>query len=520
MFARQRFALYRFILSRVTAQGFKEQEVWPLELPALAHVDVEPLAPELPRLFGPTSFPPTEHATTRLKEIKRRSRLLPIVSRLPAARTAPVSDDHERFVAQVYPARYRKIWPRTPAVAGELESADVLAALAVSGPFAMYLQRGSAVHDLASRSRGAAGPDDYVIDMTMFEGHPVKKGLHPPGGFAVLEVDGEQLRTKAVAADGELHRAGDSGYASAVRVLLCAMNTHLTTLVHNVTFHLGYVTPMTVASTNELRPDHPIRRLLHPAFQTTLIGNHEVAAFQIVGEGSFATKLFSHDYATLVTLINAHLRDFRPVDLDPEAAFDRRGLVDAPVKLPFWEDDLALWQINLQYVDRYVQHYYDSDAAVAADGELAAWIAALDGLLPSGLYDDEGYLTAGRPLTQATLARLCATYLHTSSATHDVVNNVVWDYSTLSYIVPTVVPESLEQQDVRLSFDLMNTIVGTWKPFNMLVDGVSVLALDDAGRRIMDDYVTALLARQSDMDAEPHRTGRIYPAELNPSVSN
>ena len=238
------------------------------------------------------------------------------------------------------------------------------------------------------------------------------------------------------------------------------------------------------------------------------------------GEGSFATKLFSHDYATLVTLINAHLRDFRPVDLDPEAAFDRRGLVDAPVKLPFWEDDLALWQINLQYVDRYVQHYYDSDAAVAADGELAAWIAALDGLLPSGLYDDEGYLTTGRPLTQATLARLCATYLHTSSATHDVVNNAVWDYSTLSYIVPTVVPESLEQQDVRLSFDLMNTIVGTWKPFNMLVDGVSVLALDDAGRRIMDDYVTALLARQSDMDAEPHRTGRIYPAELNPSVSN
>ena len=125
------------------------------------------------------------------------------------------------------------------------------------------------------------------------------------------------------------------------------MNTHLTTLVHNVTFHLGYVTPMTVASTNELAPDHPIRRLLHPAFQTTLIGNHEVAAFQIVGEGSFATKLFSHDYATLVTLINEHLRDFRPVDLDPEAAFARSGLVDAPVRLPFWEDDLALWQINL-----------------------------------------------------------------------------------------------------------------------------------------------------------------------------
>ena len=325
--------------------------------------------------------------------------------------------------------------------------------------------------------------------MTMFEGHPAKPGLLAPGGFAVLVLDGDRLRTKGVIAHGELHRPGDQGYVRALRVLLCAVNTHLTTLVHNVTFHLGYVTPMTVASTNELPPDHPIRRLLHPAFQTTLIGNHEVAAFQIVGGGSFATKLFSHDYATLVTLINEHLRDFRPVDLDPEAAFACRGLVDAPLELPFWDDDLALWQINLRYVDRYVRHYYDSDAAVAADRALEAWVATLDRLLPSGLYDDRGYLTAGQPLTQATLIRLCATYLHTSSATHDLVNNAVWDYSTLNYVIPTVVPESLEHQDVRLSFDLMNTILGTWKPFNMLIDGVSALALDEAGRLIMDDYV-------------------------------
>jgi hypothetical protein len=298
------------------------------------------------------------------------------------------------------------------------------------------------------------------------------------------------------------------------------MNTHLTTLVHNVTFHLGYVTPMAVASTNELSPDHPIRRLLHPAFQTTLIGNHELAAFQIVGEGSFATKLFSHDYPTLVAIVNDHLRDFRPVDLDPDAAFAHQGLADAPVALPFWEDDLAVWQINLRYVDRYVRHYYASDEAVAADDELTAWAASLDRLLPSGLYDDRDYLVEGRPLTQVSLARLCATYLHTSSATHDVVNNAVWDYSTLNYAVPTVVPESLEHQDVRLSFDLMNTILGTWKRFNMLVDGVSELALDEDGRRIMDDYVEALQLRQAEMNAEPRRAGRIYPADLNPSVSN
>jgi len=520
MFARPRFGLYRFLLGRVTAKGFKEQEVWPLELPASEHIEVGPLAPELPRLFGAKRFPTTEHAEKRLKKIKQRARLLPIVAKQPAAKTAGISADYDAFLAEIYPPRYRKIWPTAPMVPPEFDSDDLLAALAVSGPFAMYLQHGSTVEDLETRALGAARRDDYVIDMTMFEGHPAKPGLLAPGGFAVLVLDGDRLRTKGVIAHGELHRPGDQGYVRALRVLLCAVNTHLTTLVHNVTFHLGYVTPMTVASTNELPPDHPIRRLLHPAFQTTLIGNHELAVFQIVGEGAFATKLFSHDYATLVNLINQHLRDFRPVDLDPEDAFARRGLVDVPLRLPFWEDDLALWQINRRDVDRYVRHYYDSDAAVAADGELEAWVAALDRLLPSGLYDERGYLTAGQPLTQATLARLCATYLHTSSVTHDVVNNAVWDYSTLNYVVPTVVPESLEHQDVRLSFDLMNTILGTWKPFNMLIDGVSALALDEAGRLIMDDYVSDLLARQAEMDVEPRRSGRIYPAALNPSVSN
>ena len=101
-----------------------------------------------------------------------------------------------------------------------------------------------------------------------------------------------------------------------------------------------------------------------------------------------------------------------------------------------------------------------------------------------------------------------------------MVNNAVWDYSTLNYAIPTVVPESLEPQDVRLSFDLLNTIIGTWKPYNMVVDGVSALALDDGGRQAMDDYVTALKQRQDVMETEPQRPGRIYPSALNPSVSN
>ena len=519
MLAHLRFRLYRWLIGTVTAKGFASQTVWPLELPSDDHLDAKPLAAEFPHLFGVDTFPRTEHADSRARAVRLRGRLLPLVSRIPARQTAPIATDLIGLLDEIYPDRYRTIWPQPPIVPPEFEAEDILAALAVGGPFAMYLQKASTL-DRTDQDAVGVRPDEFVIDMRSFDGYAPKTGLLAPGGLAIFVVEGDHLRTRGIRYENRLHVPGDGGFDRARKVLLCALNTHLTTLVHNVTLHLAYVTPMAVASTNELPTDHPIRRLLHPAFHTTLIGNYELAKFQIVGPRGFATTLFSHDYPTLVRIIDDHLARFRPADLDPEVAVERRGLTDATVALPFWDDQLALWRIARDYVVAYVGHYYADDAAVAEDPHLHRWLQTLDRLFPGGLYDDHGYLTEGAPLTRAALARVCATVLHTSSTTHDVVNNAVWDYSTLNHVVPTVVPESLEPQDVRLSFDLMNTLIGTWKPYNMLIDGVSALALDEEGGQIMHDYVEALLDRQKVMDTGAHRAGRTYPNELNPSVSN
>ena len=519
MLAHVRFRLYRWLLGTFTAKGFKGHKVWPLELPSDDHLDAEALATELPRLFGVDTFPRTEHADSRAREVRLRARLLPLVSRIPAPQTAPIATDLPGLLDEIYPERYKRIWPQPPIVPPELEADDILAALAVGGPFAMYLQKASTL-DRSDQDAAGVRPDEFVIDMRCFDRHEPKAGLLAPGGLAIFRVEDDRLRTRGIRYENRIHAPGDGGFDRARRVLLCALNTHLTTLVHNVTIHLAYITPMAIASTNELPTDHPIRRLLHPAFHTALVGNYELAKFQIVGPRGYATTLFSHEYPTLVRIINDHLERFRPADLDPELAVERRGLDGATIALPFWDDQLALWRIVRDYVDAYVGNYYVDDAAVAGDPDLHRWLGVLDRLFPSGLYDDHGYLTAGAPLSRAMLARVGATVLHTSSTTHDVVNNAVWDYSTLNHVVPTVVPESLEPQDVRLSFDLMNTIIGTWKPYNMLIDGVSALALDEEGRQIMDGYVEALIDRQKVMDTQAHRAGRTYPNELNPSVSN
>jgi hypothetical protein len=85
-----------------------------------------------------------------------------------------------------------------------------------------------------------------------------------------------------------------------------------------------------------------------------------------------------------------------------------------------------------------------------------------------------------------------------------------------------VVPESGELQDQRLSFDFLTTLIGTWKPYNMLLDGISILALDDCARELMDGYIEQLRQVDSTLaevqgDREPDLT---YARNLNVSVSN
>jgi arachidonate 15-lipoxygenase len=189
-----------------------------------------------------------------------------------------------------------------------------------------------------------------------------------------------------------------------------------------------------------------------------------------------------------------------------------------PFAQPHRDNLLAFWRVTRDYVRDYLALYYSDDAAVAADAALARWRARLDDLLPSGLTDNTGWIGAG-PLDRMTLDRIAAIFLHTSTVTHDQVNNVVWNYSTLNFLIPTVVPESGELQDRRLSFDFITTLIGTWKRYNMLLDGISVLALDPAARALMDGYIAKL--RQLDAGAEKARIPDFtYARNLNPSVSN
>jgi arachidonate 15-lipoxygenase len=202
-------------------------------------------------------------------------------------------------------------------------------------------------------------------------------------------------------------------------------------------------------------------------------------------------------------------------DFEPDTQFARRGTTETPFAYPYRDNVLRLWAVTVAYVEEYLRLYYADDAAVAADPQLARWTAELDHLLPHGITRRD------RPVSFHWLARRCATLIHVSTVEHDVLNNIVWNYSTLGWIVPTVAPLSGQDMDQRRAFDLIATIIGTWKPYNMLLTAdIPKLALDPPAAAVMRSWIERLTQIQRDMPETPSDLSASRPQNLNVSISN
>ncbi|HVK36618.1 MAG TPA: hypothetical protein VM428_13270, partial [Microlunatus sp.] len=264
---RARFWLYRNVIALKEWREFRATEIIPLTAPTDGRVQYRPFAeahPSMPirGLHEAVTFPEGDHAEPRLRRIRFGRRALDLLSKLAPKHTAPVPRDIDAFLSVVYPLGYRRAWPTAPAVPPELAQpdADVLAELAVHAPFGSYLRR--------------SDDGTYAIDLRWMNAYPAREGLARPGGLARFAVHDRHLTTVTVQQD-------DVPANLARTTLLAGLNEGLTTFRHNLSTHLTTLTSFALATTNELDPHHPVRRLLHHCFHTVLIGNREVAEFQV-----------------------------------------------------------------------------------------------------------------------------------------------------------------------------------------------------------------------------------------------
>lgn len=499
-----RFWLYRNILALGTWLAFRMQKVYPLEPPVDGKVEFQPygeLCPDMPvkGLYLPTTFPPADRASKRLKLIRREGQLIRFVRWVAPKHTLPIPTDERRFLRVVYPWFFRKAWPTPPSLPRALaDTDDLIAELATRGPFASGLRQ---VED-----------GRYEFGSDWVSGYPVAPGLAQPGGVASLVVRDGRLVTQGVASPPSAKPDENLTDRRIQAALVAGVNEELTVFRHNVDVHLSMLTPFALASNNRLRATHPVRRLLHHCFDTVLIGNVELANAQLSGPRGFLANTFSHQAEALLSMVEDRLSHFDLWDYEPSTQFARRGTTSTPFAYPYRDNVLSFWEITHDYVDRYLALYYESDSDVASDAELTSWVEDLNLLMSNGF---------ARELTRDVLGRACATLIHVSTVEHDLLNNVVWDYSTLGWVTPTVVPLSGEPMDRRRSFDLVATLIGTWKPYNMLLTSdVPKLALDAPAAAVMADWIASLSRLQGELEGRPHDPGLTYPSGLNPSISN
>ena len=184
--------------------------------------------------------------------------------------------------------------------------------------------------------------------------------------------------------------------------------------VHLARTHL-LIEAFVVATHRNLAEQHPINILLLPHFEGTLFINNKAATGLIAKGGSIekilAAKITASQQAAGTDRLDYDFyANMLPADLKG------RRIDDATIlpNYPYRDDALLIWEGIQQWVTEYIDIYYENDAALKADTELATWTADLIG---------RGKVKGFKPIESTQqLAQVLTMVIFTGSAQHAAAN--------------------------------------------------------------------------------------------------
>lgn len=201
---------------------------------------------------------------------------------------------------------------------------------------------------------------------------------------------------------------------------------------HEAITHLGrthlLVEPFVVTTHRQLASRHPLYRLLMPHFEGTLNINKSAVEDLIAPKGKvdqvMAPEIESVWKAT-VEGVESYLFDKAWLP----KTFEARGVDDKELlpHYPYRDDGMLYWNAIHEWVSDYVGIYYDSDADLAKDTEVAGWfqeVVAENGGRIKGLDGD----TQSRDYLSEVLTMV----IFTASCQHAAVNFP--QYDLMSYV--------------------------------------------------------------------------------------
>ena len=395
-----------------------------------------------------------------------------------------------------YSLAYRLI-RKPPRWHPELEEArrrgNLLGALAEGGPFAKLLERSE-----------VGSPHPYQFDLRYLDDYEVRPGLERLGCRINLDVTDGRLTIASVEHAGRTVAPAEADWEFFERVALAALVTHLTVWRHGMQYHVAGLAPVAVA-THNLPPDHPVRRLLAAHVWETISTN--VYTHLTLRRNGFDVTGFSFPRDVIFRYYDGGAEHFDLNRFDVPADVARRGIGD-DIQYPYLAQSTRYLDLIRSYVGDYIDEYYDDDAALAADPAATRWFEDLDRTFLKGIR----YCVPS--LTKANLVRFCSLFIYAVTVEHE--ENTMWDYAVF---LPATVradgsPQSVGEVQSVLNFELLIS-----SATNRLMNDLAYLALDEGGAKIMREFRAALQSLQAEMEREGDHYWRVYPRELEASVS-
>lgn len=184
--------------------------------------------------------------------------------------------------------------------------------------------------------------------------------------------------------------------------------------VHLARTHL-VMEAVTIATYHHLAATHPLCILLVPHCEGTLSINHR-ATGDLINTGGPIDRVFAANVEFSQQAAGTDRLSFNFHEMMPPNDFAKRQVDDAAVlkDYPYRDDALLIWNVIHDWVETYVQVYYRSDADVANDSELAAWVEFLQ---------TDGRIKGFPAVTnRETLIDVLTMIIFTGSAQHAAVN--------------------------------------------------------------------------------------------------
>lgn len=412
-----------------------------------------------------------------------------VASRQPTASAEPAARLREVYTPLHRVVRKPPVWH--PDLAEAAGQGNLLGKLAAGGPFAKLLERNAA-------------SGQYVIDLSYLNGYPVREGLALLGSRMHFNESGGGLKVSSIEYEGQTILPGESRWDLVERIALAGLVTHVTVWRQGMEYHVGGLAPVAVV-THNLPAAHPLRRLLAAHTAQTLLANH--STHLTLRRSGWDVRALSFPRQSLLRYYDDGARTFDIRRLDVLADARRRGVAEG-LSYPYLPQALEYWGIIDSYVRAYLQHYYLDDEALQSDPAAAAWFEALD------RYTANGIRSYAPSLTVEDLARLCTLIIYSLSVGH--TENSLWNYAPF---FPTTVRKDGAGQpigEVQMTMDFQLLICS---PTSLLMHDVSHLALDSEARQIMQRFQSELQALQRQMKLQPDAYWRLYPADVEASVS-